>query len=86
VNLHKRQLLQEEIDRKQAAAKTPNKLMDGTQIEDLEVDLNNLDQQRSEYQQLQSEADKKPAAKKTKSKEDGAKKMPAADHQRQTRS
>jgi len=44
-------------------------------IEDLERDLNNLDQQRSEYQRLQAEANKKPAAKQSKSNDDVDKKM-----------
>jgi len=74
MDMHRRKLLQEEIDRKQAAAHPSNTLTDKAQLEDLEdfeIDLNNLDQQQSKYQRLQSEADKKPAAKKNTSNVDG---------------
>jgi len=43
------------------------------------IDLNNVDQQRSEYQRLQAEADMKPVAKTTKSNEDGDQKRPAKE-------
>ena len=58
--------------------------MEEAQLEDLkdfEIDLNNLDQQRSEYQRLQSEADKKTAAKKGTPNDSEDKKLPAVDRQ-----
>jgi len=78
MDMHRRKLLQEEINRKQAAAHPSNRLTDEAQLEDLKdlkVDLNNLDQQRSEYQQLHAEANRKPAVKKDPPNEDGNKKM-----------
>jgi len=45
----------------------------------LEIDINNLNQQRSECQRLQAEATKKPAAKTVKPNDDGDKKMPAKE-------
>jgi len=49
------------------------------EFQDLETDLDNLEQQRSEYQRLQAQADMKPAAKSVKSNDDGDKKMPAKE-------
>mgnify|MGYP007080254168 CR=1 FL=1 len=45
----------------------------------MEIDINNLDQQRNEYQRLQAEAHTKPAAKKGNSNDDEDKKMPAKE-------
>ena len=83
LDMHRRKLLQEEIDRKQADAHPSNTLTDKTQLEDLKVDLNNLDQQGSECQRLQAEANRKPAAKKDPPKDDDNKKKPAMDRQQQ---
>jgi len=93
LDMCRRKLLQEEIDRQAAASsllEAPTNKAKEDALKDLETDLNNLDQQQSEHQQLQAEADKKPAAKtatsnddknrpakKTKPNDDGDKKRPA---------
>jgi len=80
--MFRRQLLQEEIDRQAAASSlldAPTNESEGDAMKDLEIDINNLDQQRSECQRLQAEATKKPAAKTAKSNDDGDKKMPAKE-------
>jgi len=87
LDMHRRKLLQEEIDRKQAAPHMSSTLTDEAQLEaleDVEIDLNNLDQQQSEHQRLQSGADKKPAAKKNPPNDDRNKKMPAVVRQQTT--
>ena len=80
LDTYRRKLLQEEIDRQAPASSlldAPMNEAKGDALKDLEIDINNLDQQRSEYQRLQAEADRKPAAKPEKSNDDGDKKMPA---------
>jgi len=79
LDIFRRKRLQEEIDHKAAADSldAPTNKAKEEELEDLEIDLNNLDQQRSKYERLQSEADKKPAAKKNPPKDDGDRKMPA---------
>ena len=79
LDIFRHQCLQEKIDSK-AAADSPDATTNEAkeeELEDFDIDLNNLDQQRSEYQRLQAEANKKPAAKPAKSNDDGDKKMPA---------
>jgi len=51
----------------------------------LEIDINDIDQQRSEYQRLRAEAHTKPAAKKVNSNDDEDKKMPAKEARSNTK-
>jgi len=87
LDMSRRRLLQEAIDR-QAAASSPldaptNEAKEDA-LKDLEIDLNNLDQQRSECQRQQAEADKKPAAKKNPTNDGADKKRPAVRAPRDT--
>jgi len=80
LDTYRRRLLQEEIDRQAAASSlldAPTNESEGDAIKDLEIDVNDLDQQRSEYQRLQAEADRKPVATTENSNDDGDKKTPA---------
>jgi len=82
LDIFRRKLLQEEINRQAAASSlldAPTNKSNRDALKDLEIDINNLDQQRSEYQRLQAEATKKPAAKTVKSNDDGDKKMPTKE-------
>jgi len=82
LDISRRRLLQVEIDRQAAASSlldAPTNESEGDTIKDLEIDINDLDQQRSEYQRLQAEANKKPAAQTAKSNDDGDEKMPAKE-------
>ena len=83
LDIFRRKRVQEEIDRKAAAdsPNTPTNEAKSDDLEYLEIDLNNLDQQRSKCLRLQAEANKKTAAKKTKSMDEEDKKIAAADHQ-----
>jgi len=88
LDTYRRQIPQEEIDRQAAASSlldAPTNESNGDELKDLEIDINQLDQQRSEHQRLQAEAHTEPAATKVKSNEDEDKKMPAKEARSNTK-
>ena len=87
LDIERRRILQEELDRQAAASTLLDTPMNakGEALKDLEIDVNDLDQQRDEYQRLQEEADKKPAAKKGNPNDDEDKKMPAKEAKSNTK-
>jgi len=88
LDIYRRQILQEELDRQAAASSlldAPANESNGKELKDLEIDINDLDQQQSEYQRLQAEAHTKPVAKKVNSNDDEDKKMPAKEARSNTK-
>jgi len=87
LDIEKRQILQEELDRQAAASRLLDAPTNAKEeaLKDLEIDINDLDQQRGECQRLQEEAHTKPGAKKGNPNDDEDKKLPAKEAKSHTK-